>query len=84
MLHVELYVVSLLFFPGLVGGDVHLRKYNLTESTFSSEVVEVTHKHHDVVRRLAFRPLFNGNTKGIYLASCSNDNRVQIYKVNNS
>lgn len=66
---------------GLVGGDVHLREYNFAESVFSSEVVKVSHKHHDVVRRLAFRPMFSGNTEGIYLASCSNDNRVQLFKV---
>lgn len=71
----------IILFSGLVGGDIHLREYNTAESMFSSEVVKVTHKHHDVVRRLAFRPLLNGNTEDTYLASCSNDNRVQIYKV---
>lgn len=71
-----------MFFSGLVSGDVHLRKYSLAESAFSSEMVKVTHKHHDVVRRLAFRPVFNDVAEGIYLASCSNDNRVQIYKIN--
>lgn len=73
---------SVLIATGLVGGDVHLREYNRPEAVFSSAVVKVTHKHHDVVRRLAFRPMFNGTAEGIYLASCSNDNRVQIYRIN--
>lgn len=67
---------------GLVGGDIHIRKYNSLESTFSSDVMKVTHKHHDTVRRLEFRPTLQGNSDALYLASCSNDNRVHIYKIN--
>ncbi|KAG0727400.1 Elongator complex protein 2 [Chionoecetes opilio] len=67
---------------GLVGGDVHLIRYNPTESTFSSEVMKVTHKHHDSVRRLEFRPTLQGTPDVSYLASCSSDNRVHIYRIN--
>lgn len=67
-----------------MGGDIHLRDYNLAEAMFSSEVVKVAHKHHDTVRRLAFRPEFKGIAEGIYLASCSNDNRVQIIRINSN
>ncbi|XP_045134458.1 elongator complex protein 2-like [Portunus trituberculatus] len=67
---------------GLLSGDIHLRRYYPKKSAFSLEVTKVFHKHHDVVRRLKFRPTLESTTNVVYLASCSSDSRVNIYKIN--
>ncbi|XP_063875782.1 elongator complex protein 2-like isoform X3 [Scylla paramamosain] len=72
----------ILIATGLSGGDIHLRRYYPDDSAFSLEVMKVFHKHHDVVRRLEFRPTLESTSDVVYLASCSSDNRVNIYKIN--
>ncbi|XP_064091451.1 elongator complex protein 2-like isoform X2 [Macrobrachium nipponense] len=63
---------------GLVNGMIKIRCYSIEESSFSTKVLQISPQHHRTVKRLKFKP--SAQTCPV-LASCGEDNRVQIYEI---
>ncbi|XP_068213632.1 elongator complex protein 2-like [Palaemon carinicauda] len=63
---------------GLVNGVTKVHRYNVLDSSFSAEVLQISHQHHKTVKRLKFRPCVGDRP---VLASCGEDNRVHIWEI---
>ena len=74
---------SYLISVGLENGSVEFYLWNPIDGFTKYTSIESRFCHHATVKRLSFRKTFdeNGGKKQFYLASCSEDNSVRLFRV---